>query len=528
MASTRDNDRRTIRTLERFRAGVFDLDGVVTRTAQVHAAAWKDLFDGYLQERSARTGDRFQPFDIEKDYRSYVDGRPRYEGVKCFLESRDISLPYGSPDDAPGTETVCGLGNLKNRLFHARLERDGVDVYDSSLTLIRRLRSDGLKTALVSSSKNVDAVVSIAGLDGLFDAVVDGVDAAKIGLKGKPAPDVFLHAAKLLDVAPEESFAVEDAEAGVEAARAAGFGLVVGINRGDDEAALRAHGADAVVADLGDFRLNGSNGTAGLPNALERFDEIAQRLNGHRAAVFLDYDGTLTPIVSRPELAVLSEAMRRNVETLGGLCPVAVVSGRDRADVQRLVGLDNLVYAGSHGFDIAGPNGLSKQHERAAEYLPALDRAEAQLNGALHDVEGALVERKRFAIAVHYRLVADEDVGSVESAVDAAIAQDEEHLRKTGGKKIFELRPRLPWDKGRAVLWLLEALGLDRPEVLPFYLGDDETDEDAFAAIRDREGLGVLVAAGQQQTQASYALRNPEEVGRFIERLSATLRKARA
>jgi alpha,alpha-trehalase len=510
-----------------FEAAVFDLDGVVTRTARVHAAAWKDLFDAYLEGVSADSGEPVRPFDAEDDYRRCVDGKPRYEGVKSFLQSRGIRLPYGDPEDPPERETICGLGNRKNALFQARLAKDGVEVFESSVKLICALRERGLKTALVSASKNAKAVLEAGGLTDLFDATVDGVEAARLGLEGKPAPDIFLRAAEVLGVAPEHALAVEDAIAGVAAARAGGFGLVVGVDRTGGGAALRAHGAHLVVRDLGEVHVRlqipaERYTTLELPNAADRWEEIARLLRGKRAAVFLDYDGTLTPIVERPELAVLSEEMRTTVKELATLCTVAVVSGRDRTDVQALVGLDELVYAGSHGFDIAGPAGLRIQHEKGADYLPALARAHERLGEALRGIDGVLLERKRFAIAVHFRQVPELDVDRVEAAVDEMIERFP-RLRKTYGKKVFELRPRIDWDKGKAVLWLLEALRLSGERVLPFYLGDDATDEDAFAALRAR-GIGILVADIVGLTAARYLLRDPDDVRRFLHRLVATLR----
>lgn len=242
--------------LEAFDAAVFDLDGVVTRTASVHAATWKDLFDGYLRQRADRTCERFQPFQVQEDYLRYVDGKPRLEGVRSFLVSRGIDLPYGSPDDPPGRETICGLGNRKNELFHQRLKRDGVGVYDSSVRFVRDLRNKGIKTALVSSSKNARAVLKAGGLVDLFDACVDGVEMARLRLKGKPNPDTFQHAVHLLAVPPARAFGVEDALSGVEAIRVAGFGLVIGVDRGNQSEALRNHGADIVVGDLAELQLS--------------------------------------------------------------------------------------------------------------------------------------------------------------------------------------------------------------------------------------------------------------------------------
>jgi alpha,alpha-trehalase len=255
----------------------------------------------------------------------------------------------------------------------------------------------------------------------------------------------------------------------------------------------------------------------------DAFDAAARLIRGRRPAIFLDYDGTLTPIVARPELAVLSDAMRATVQRLARLCTVAVVSGRDRPDVERLVGLDALVYAGSHGFDIAGPGGLRIVHQRGAAFAAAVDRAAAALKSALAPVDGALVERKHFAVAVHHRLVAAADLPRVEAAVDRALQATPE-LRKTHGKKVFELRPRFDWDKGKAVLWLLSALELDRPEVLPFYLGDDITDEDAFRALAGR-GIGIFVGAGDAATAAAGRLDDPDAVRRFLDAMADELER---
>jgi trehalose 6-phosphate phosphatase len=234
-------------------AVIFDLDGVVTRTAEVHAQAWKQLFDEYLAARARRLGESFRPFDRSSDYRRFVDGKPRYEGVASFLASRGIELPFGSPEDPEERETVCGLGNRKNRYFREALARRGVDPYPTTLELIARLRERGVRTAIVSSSRNCAAVLEAAGIRELFDAKVDGVDAAELGLPGKPDPAVFLDAARRLGVAPAQTAVVEDAIAGVEAGRRGGFGLVVGVDRAAQFEALVAAGADVVVGDLGEL-----------------------------------------------------------------------------------------------------------------------------------------------------------------------------------------------------------------------------------------------------------------------------------
>ncbi|NIM49188.1 MAG: trehalose-phosphatase [Gemmatimonadales bacterium] len=515
--------------IKSFDALLVDLDGVVTKTAAVHAAAWKKLFDEFLSERAKLESTPFQPFDIDSDYPTYVDGKPRYDGVRSFLASRGISLPEGESSDGPGTGTICGLGNTKNQYFNAHLKQHGAEVFDDAIALIHGAKSRGLKVAIVSSSKNCTAILDAAGLADLFDAQVDGLELARLGLPGKPAPDMFLEAARRLGVEPQRAAVLEDAVSGVQAGRAGGFGLVVGVDRVGQAEALRNNGADVVVSELSEGVLElGRNpkdrSFDRIPRALEHLDVIARRMRGKRPAVFLDYDGTLTPIVERPELAVLSDEMRAALRDLAELCTVAIVSGRDRADVVNLVRLDSVVYAGSHGFDITGPKGLHMEHEGGAKHAPALREAADALDERLGAVKGALVERKKYAVAVHYRLVAEEDFATVETAVEDA-ARDHPELRQTGGKKIFELRPRLEWDKGKAVMWLLGALDMDEPDVLPFYLGDDLTDEDAFKALESR-GIGLLVAEDPRDTRAHYMLRDPDEAGIFLRHLITNLENA--
>jgi beta-phosphoglucomutase family hydrolase len=237
----------------RYDAVLFDLDGVLTDTAGVHADCWKRTFDEFLHRRADRTGEPFQPFDIGSDYRLYVDGKRRYDGVRDFLHSRGIDLPEGSPDDPPDAETVCGVGNRKNVLVNQALEEGGVVVYQGSVTLVRALLAAGVKTGVVSSSANCAAVLRAAEIEDLFQVRVDGKVAAERDLPGKPAPDTFLEAARELGVDAKRPVVVEDAISGVQAGRNGGFGLVIGIARHDEPGVLREQGADVVVSDLGEL-----------------------------------------------------------------------------------------------------------------------------------------------------------------------------------------------------------------------------------------------------------------------------------
>lgn len=231
-------------------ACLFDLDGVLTRTATVHAAAWKEMFDDFLKNRAGKEGGEFQPFEIATDYTTYVDGKLREDGVRSFLASRDISLPEGGPDDSAGEETIDGLATRKNALFHKVLERDGAEVYEGSVRFVEIVRDSGLRRAVVSASKNTKDILEVTGLTGLFEVRVDGVVAAERHLDGKPAPDTFLEAARELGVEPAQCAVFEDAVAGVEAGRAGHFGYVVGVDRSGDADTLRELGADIVVDDL--------------------------------------------------------------------------------------------------------------------------------------------------------------------------------------------------------------------------------------------------------------------------------------
>jgi beta-phosphoglucomutase family hydrolase len=235
------------------KACLFDLDGVLTQTAKVHAAAWKEMFDAYLRQRAKRLGEPLVLFDPIADYLQYVDGKPRYDGVRAFLESRGIELPPGSPDDPPNAETIAGLGNRKNELVLELIRRDGVETFPGSIDYVRAARDASLRCAVVSSSANTREVLASTGITDLFDAVVDGVVAQQQGLKGKPAPDTFLAAARELSVGADEAAVYEDALAGVEAGRAGQFGFVVGVDRSGQAEALRDHGADVVVQDLSEL-----------------------------------------------------------------------------------------------------------------------------------------------------------------------------------------------------------------------------------------------------------------------------------
>ena len=254
-----------------------------------------------------------------------------------------------------------------------------------------------------------------------------------------------------------------------------------------------------------------------LPSALEYIEEIAP--SGDRLSMFFDYDGTLTPIVNHPQDAWLSESMQQTLRSLAAYTPVAILSGRDLDDVRARVQVDGIIYAGSHGFDIAGGGGLRRQ--LGVAYLPMLNAAETELREALDEIPGAQLERKHFSVAAHYRNVNENDASKIAVAVDAVAARHPE-LRRIDGKKVYELLPDIDWNKGKAVLWLSEILGLERESVRPIYIGDDNTDEDAFRALQ-KCGVAILVSEQPLVTAASYWLKNPEEVERFLQNITDRL-----
>ncbi|GAB3196480.1 trehalose-phosphatase [Pontibacter aydingkolensis] len=257
-----------------------------------------------------------------------------------------------------------------------------------------------------------------------------------------------------------------------------------------------------------------------LPSALQSIPDL---LAGKKPAVFLDYDGCLTHIVKDPDKAILSDSMRQTLQGLAEVCSVAIVSGRDRADVARLVQLDNLYFAGSHGFDISGPGNMQTEPGGAKTALPALDASAEKLKEKLGHIEGAMVERKRYAIAVHYRNVSDSHIDEVKQ-VTATVLKEHPQLKEGLGKKIIELKPNLDWHKGKAVSWLLQELGLNKPGIVPLYIGDDITDEDAFAELQGK-GIGILVGEHDEQTAAEYRLESVEEVEEFLKSLTEHLSK---
>jgi trehalose-phosphatase len=400
--------------------------------------------------------------------------------------------------------------------------------YPGTLRLIGELRAAGVRVGMVSASRNAGAVLHDAGVLELFDATVDGVDGARLGLPDKPDPATLLEAARRLGVAPGKTAVVENAIAGVRASKSGGFGLVIGVGRAGQGRDLARAGADLLVNDLAELRFRPGEGLvlktlANLPSAWEHEHELRRRLAGKPLAVFLDYDGTLTPIIDDHTRALLADDMRAAIAALAERCALTIISGRDLAGLKAKVGLDSIFYAGSHGFEIAAPAGAGEGLEIGAEFLRSLDEAERELRRSLAGVDGHSVERKKYSIAVHYRNVAAARVGDIEAAVDHVLGEWP-GLSIGHGKKVLEVRPGIDWNKGRATEWILQRLGLDRPGAAALYVGDDLTDEDAFQVLA---GHGLCIAVRHEesrQTAADYVLADTEDVRRFLQWLAEARR----
>lgn len=503
------------------KAAIFDLDGVITETASLHAKAWKKMFDAYNEKRKEKGKETFEKFSIEEDYPVHIDGIPRYDGVKEFLKSRDIELPYGSPEDDPEQETICGLGNWKNEIFNKVIDEEGVPVLEKNVEKVKEWRKQGLKTAIISSSKNCKKMLEKAGLEHLFDVRVDGVVSAERNIEGKPAPDIFLEAAKELNVKPAECIVIEDALSGVEAGSKGNFYLVIGINNNNRKEKMLKAGADTVVNNLQEFYMNNKRKVKELPSAMDHIDQFIREMDEHQTLLCLDYDGTLTPIVEDYTKAYLSDEMRQKLKDASKVVSIAIVSGRDLRFIKEKVDLDELYYAGSHGFEIEGPDDFHYEIKESKEILPILDDAEGKLHEKLNSIEGVEVERKKYAIAIHYRKVKEVDLPQVNKIVNDLV-EEYEKLIRTEGKKVIELKPDIDWDKGKAVKVVGNQILSDENAQLVFYLGDDVTDEDAFKVIEN--GFGILVGRPEDEgyeTYANYFLEDVEEVKKFLIKITS-------
>ena len=507
---------RRVLPVEEFRGVIFDLDGVITDTASIHFEAWKEVFDEMLQ---AREGEDFEPFTAE-DYREYVDGKPRFDGIESFLGARDIELPWGDEDTEAGVETIYGIGKAKNDRYLERLGEAELQVYEPSVELIRELRERNIPVAVVSSSKNCKRVLEQAGIEELFDARVDGVDIAENEeLRGKPDPDMFLEAARRLGVDPHRSVVFEDAEAGVEAGRAGGFGLVVGVARSEEaKRTLVEHGADFAVSAMDEIEVVDSKGRRADVEELPDARFYIEHIGASEVAVFVGFDACLFWEDGEGG-AKVSESTCSILERIAGLCTVTIVSGRDVAELRERVALDNVVYAGNHGFDIVAPDGRRIDPHPGDDFLPDLAMASEALRRQIGSMEGVEILKRRFCICIRVAEGEDVDASQVRSRIDSVLAENPE-LRRFYRGGLHHIVPDVDWHEGRAIEQVLEALDLDRPGIRPLYIGDTSTGGRPFRFLAER---GATIRVGERadtDSLAAFALEGNRQVQDFLARLA--------
>lgn len=493
------------------KSAIFDMDGVITDTAQIHFKAWKQIFDSYLIQQSQQSATSL-PLFSQEDYLQYVDGMSRVDGVKRFLHSRKLicDLDNLSQDDQAIIEKIS---TSKNDVFLNIITTEGVKVFESTIKLVKELKKLNLKAAVISSSKNCRDILTRAKVIDLFDAIVDGQELSQRNLKGKPEPDIFLEAAKRINADPHETVVIEDAISGIIAGKAGKFGLVIGIDRRKEHyLQFLQQGADIVVSDLSEIKLSQLQHELKkkFPPLLDNFNDIVKQIKDRVLLLFTDYDGTLTPIVPRPELAVLSKEMKDILYQLKQFCNIIIISGRELNNLEEKVGINGLYYAANHGFEIIGPDHFATKFEIGHDFLDLIQSTYEYLSADLESIENCIIENKIFTISVHYRLVAEEQVPIIEKIVKSYAAANPK-IAMHHGKKVFEIRPRIEWNKGKAVEYILDKIQEDFHEVFPMYLGDDVTDEDAFFALKNK-GIGILVSENTKKSYASYRLKDPNEV----------------
>jgi alpha,alpha-trehalase len=414
-------------------------------------------------------------------------------------------------------QTALRVLTIDRRYYDAVIfDLDGAPVFDSTIALVRELHDAGVRTAVYSSDRSCEQVLGSVG--DIFTVRVDG--RSYPGPPSDSRSTVLLNIATQLDARPERCVVVVGSEAGVSAGRNGGFGLVIAVSRTGHADRMRRNGADAVVDDLAGILVrSGDRRLSTLPDALQSYSQIAAAVALRRPAVLLDFDGTLSDIVDDPDTAKLVDGAAETLKGLAAHCDVAVLSGRDLADLAPRVGLSGVWYAGSHGFEITAPDGTPHHNETAEAAIGVLEDAAAELRRQFAVLDGVNVEHKRYAVAVHYRKAAPGVVREVIATVHNVGQRSD--LRVTNGRKVIELRPNIMWDKGRALKWIVRQIA--HPEaVLPIYIGDDLTDEDAFDAAR-YDGIGIVVRHGEdgdRPSAARFALDGPDAVREFIERLA--------
>jgi trehalose-phosphatase len=394
--------------------------------------------------------------------------------------------------------------------------------FGATADLARKLKGIGVSAGAYSSSPQCQQALKAAGIDDLFGVCIEGI-AGERGTAEKPNPAVLLEATHRLGIRPQRCVVMDTSSAGVAAGRNGGFGLVIGIDGTEGGDSLAHSGADVLIADLAEVTVRtGDKRISELPNALTSYGQLIGITSARESILFLDYDGTLSPIVSDPGAARLVDGAADALKLVAEVCPVVVLSGRDLDDIRSRIDIPGVWYAGSHGFELTEPDGTYHENEEAAVVVPILERAAAELSERLAQIPGVRVEHKRFAVAVHYREVAQKHVGEIVSTTQKL--GQRAGLRVTGGRMLVELRPDLDWDKGTTLAWIRDRID-PSGSLLPIYIGDDLTDEDAFEAI-EFDGIGIVVGHdedGDRKTAANFSLQSPDQVREFLRRGSRWL-----
>lgn len=501
-------------------AAIFDLDGVITDTASVHARAWKTTFDAFLEARDKD----FKPFDIEKDYHEFIDGKPRHEGVKSFLQSRDIELPAGSPKDEGEKDTVHGLGNRKNALYNELLEKEGFTIYKDAVERLKQWKAAGIKTAIVSSSKNCKKVLELAQLEHLFNVRVDGVTSEELNLKGKPEPDIFLEAVKRLHVVPQRAVIFEDAIAGVKAGAQGKFACVVGVERKQRKNMLKQHGATEIITSFREIdilveSLPQQFSWDKITSALEHAPEISNKLASKTLCLFISDEVIDPPEESKHEKDRKLKEVRDVLKTLAHHAIVAIIGEHDLSDLKEKLKLNSLYYAGCKGLDISGPD---MKIQLGKEAIPQLDQLQEALKANENGTPAPECSRKRLLLLC--RLSEDEKQAAAQKAYCGKLVAQHDRLRLDERNGELFIHPKINWNKAKTLGLLLEEIEPDETDLLPVYLGNEKKDEEVFHFLF-KQGLGIKVGDDGLQSFAKYKLSSFDEVSKFLYVLSDIITK---
>ena len=497
---------------------IFDMDGVVTQTATVHFKAWKTAIMAFLEKLNEN--------DIvftEQDYFHYLDGMPRQEGLAHYLHSKSQLFPKIKTLYQNLERCIEVIGTEKNTLFCELIATESVRPFPDTLEFIDFLLTNNYQIALITSSKNCAAILGSAGIEHIFPIIVDGLTTESLNIPGKPNPGIFLEAAKRMGLKPQECLVVEDALAGVAAAKAGNFGGVIALDRHQK---LRADFSDLnpdyLLPDLSrkqfplyEFLKAPPKPQTGF-QALNLINELLEKQ--YHLLIFSDFDGTLTPIVNTPSQAILSSSMRGCLNELNSNFPVIIVSGRALHDLKERIHLATLSYAGNHGLEFKSMIPELSSYCFGEEYKKIMSQVEDDLQRLLNEVPGCIIENKQLTLSIHYRLVDSSFHPFIKEAV-GNILNKYPQLDDFCGKKVFELRPRIKWNKGYAAHFIFNHFRQTYPHTVPIYLGDDTSDEDAFAAF-NCNGITIKVTAELSTTAAHYFLESPGEVERFLNQIN--------